>query len=1619
METAEAARRNDSRDDIEVVELEVLSTSGSIIRPSRSLQQQCPDVDDMIEEILGQGNISKGVSGEIASWFENIGDSGFIEELIEEIIDVALEQKLGVFSGSKLEEDYPLCKNLPLKGVDCFLTAYPSPDYSFFEKLIADNVPFAKDIINARDTVNKEIDFILKDVRDVGDEIEEKRKSVVAAVDQFFGPLNPNGPAGSCAVLNKHMLGIYESPGAPAPSWYDFCNCISMKSDLGIWKCPVQFFIRGLAVGGSGKLLYDPEIPLKIYDGFIEYVIDKVEGDAWIGFALKFVVPKVPKGVKPNDFVCIPPVVKDILAGVPGGSIVDLATKKKRPTNVFTIEFVGSLFIKNDLNNNDGELLALAAIGDSAPTTIFLKDYFLAKIKTPISAMLRVRSENPDCFPSGLFFNANIDTSKMTIRFEKKLSKFFFVTTPKVNGDGVGSGVYNVSSGVTWKDRGAVNEEDIIQSFFLKVRKEIKFLGIELAGEIEFQYFDKAEFARRKDVKKNVDKCCNNNGGFVVTDCSIPETGLMQAMNQPYIQFEEQRTLGIFAGIDDLDFWGIVIINEISLVVILQIPEDDLELKLLVRFAADVKVLIFDARAEIVFAVTESWALAKFEGKVTINGGEVAGKATLVVKAKAEIGEMLYIEQDPENGDTANDDRQLAAEPDFKLSDADWDISVDLQYNPPQWVEDVGKAIAKGVKLAYEAVSDAVEVVTELIEKAFEAMIGLAEDLGEVLSKVFDAVSDWIDNTIGRSVDKAVYAIVEAMAGRFGPLEDIVEFGGEVISFTVDAFSGVFKVASKFLSGDFKEAGFELAYLLGKEEFKRWEYRPGDLGCNDTRKVVNECTDFGLLGKACTKKYKDWQQNITCLSEKVVILNKINSTAIDARNKGTCRDTSKDRNKGLIELGVQDEASVKQTLNVGLSFESVSFGKASDLSKTDLNSGLCKKVPYNVKVGKIVSNSSDLVETSVQQDTVHCIDFNSEESINSTLGRFQSEKGRAADAAKGAALADVGLNDELKSCQGLTNCTALQVEEEEGFSTIFSITCRDTLSDFRQYFGSVDITQDSRCQTEPSEFFRIKGGSQPSNCETAQVFIEREVEGCCGDPVTFQYTLNVEPLPPTFIPQEGSLDVVTTCDANIDYSVLEIPKYTSGCEYSDNTLYANEKEPEFDISTCRTSITRTFELTENGCDAFNQTFSQEITLTNDYLPEFESFPPDVTIDIFDEYGTDALGFPTAFQRCGLPVTITYSDVISEGQCFAERILQRTFKIIDECGHQNERTQTITIANDKSRLPYSFKSLANLYAHYKLDAKYLLSYPSKKTKSCSIDSARCNITGTFNQECKSGDFESEFQPYESMLLTLLEKRMSPGPSKRNCVCIAGDAECDVRENIDTNADVVVQYGTQVTSAPGRCVVDESVDLNHEGIVEMYEVKCPVKATKSPKSRRDLSSSKSSSSKSSKSSSQKSNKTSKSSKGSNACFEKALLGTNQVYNFFNISVLDLSNATIYIDTPSTSITYVHVHVPEDVYKKVYFGKRTMGVRLAEGMTSHNILWHIPKEVDLKMDSDLPVGWSFYGTLLNHFGKVKLKASEYNPVSWQGQIFADEIKVYDDLEIECGGHFAGFVPCENVME
>lgn len=105
---------------------------------------------------------------------------------------------------------------------------------------------------------------------------------------------------------------------------------------------------------------------------------------------------------------------------------------------------------------------------------------------------------------------------------------------------------------------------------------------------------------------------------------------------------------------------------------------------------------------------------------------------------------------------------------------------------------------------------------------------------------------------------------------------------------------------------------------------------------------------------------------------------------------------------------------------------------------------------------------------------------------------------------------------------------------------------------------------------------------------------------------------------------------------------------------------------EYYSSSCAYHIITIF-LFDSQQPFYSDSFTQMLTLVNNYLPTWDFFPDDITIDVFAEYGTSALGFPTAFQQCGAsPVEVSYADLIEDRSCFAEKILTRTFKVVDIC-----------------------------------------------------------------------------------------------------------------------------------------------------------------------------------------------------------------------------------------------------------------------------------------------------------------------------------------------------------------
>lgn len=1541
----------------------------NIFGSTRLLQQQCPAPDDCFADALG---IDEDLPNAIAKWF---GDS---EDIVEFLIEAKAESESSCRSGNSIttNDDEPICGKLPLEDDTCYFSLYN--EKSFLRLLAAKYIPFGDQIVATIESV----EGFIGDIEGV---VEDGIKEFYKSPD-----------VGSCLVLKNGMIGIHEVPGFPAPWMYDFCNCISVKSPPNVPACTIQPYFRGFAIDVSDdtSLNYNPPNAFTYYDGNVEYSFPGgFQGDAWLGFALKFVVPEVPKDL--TKLVCIP---------------VPLIRSPTELSNILEVELSGSMFIKNDLNNgDDGELLVLGKIGDYDPITISLRGGFKIEIDAEINAALRVRSERPECFPSGLFFQARINP-KMT--FGALSSPILEFSSSDTQGD------TEVSTGVTWKDRGDVEPEDYLQSIFLRAERTFVFLGESFTVEVEIQYFNDQEFTRRKNFDAVV--CCE--GG---TQCDVSETSSLAEFLLDDENIQPQPTFAVYAELRGFNFYEIVKIEEVKLFVLFQIPKEENGVSLIIQFSAKVSALIFSAETLVIFAATENGAYASFEGTIEIDAGRVLGKAIITVKGRAEIGDYLNREQDAPLI-VPNSDRDLQ---DVSFGDADWSLSVDVDYSPPQWLADIGKGIVNAVKFIANEIGEAWDEVTAFVQDSFDAIVSLGRELGDEISEIFDALA----SAVGEAGDELEGAI-DSVASLFGdagvgPIEDFLEGFSDIAGFAFDVFESGFSIGSDIFSGDFSNIDDTLEETFTSSKIIKINpsNAMGKLGCNKVYVVFKHCVGgLSIGGLNCYKKTEGPVEDIKCLQIKAKKINEMKTKAADAKLKQTCRQESQERNQGLKYINRADETSAVEGLNAKLSFEEVTLGTSSSMQGVTT---LCKPLSFNLRVNTLSPSNANGFDGSRGntgfKNTADCFDFLNKDVLIQTLPKFNQEKEPIINDAKSVVVGSQGLhNDEsLTSCKasidGLEDCVSPRVSEGQGFQTEASMTCGDGKPNLLSLFGQIDIEVDPRCQASPTQGFIMTGGSPPDGaCQPRKVFYDRIIKGCCGDDVKISHVLNIEPTPPTITQPVGSKDVTKTCDANIHPDVFGDPIFQTSCAYASTSMSIEQSDPEFDLATCQTTIQRTFRLVESGCNANEQLFLQTITLENDYAPEFDFFPPDTTIGVFDEYGTGALGFPTAFQVCGLTVTITYTDMISEGKCFAERILHRTFKVVDICGHMTEKTQTITITNKQTAFPFGDLSLTSLFGKNGLEApgKVIKKTSNKKPKSCLIPNDKCNINGAPEYVCRSAtdSVNAQFSAYQSQLEGLPMVRMSPGVSVQACTCSSGDISCDKMKQQKEGA---IYYGTKVTTSPGTCVVEEVVNPNHVGHIGRTEVDCPRIHSKIGRNHeRGLEAEGNKSEKSYKNLYSKSTKETNSSK---ACYQKTLSGSNPVYNLFEISVIDFYDITFVLDVPSTSIALVNIAVPEEAFKKkIPLGRYSRGVHLHNtDLPAHNIIWNILDPTELELGKRIVKDWEFHGTILNLNGRMKLKSDKYNPVIWKGQIFAEDLKVDHHFEIQCGGHFSGFASCANM--
>ena len=1095
----------------------------------------------------------------------------------------------------------------------------------------------------------------------------------------------------------------------------------------------------------------------------------------------------------------------------------------------------------------------------------------------------------------------------------------------------------------------------------------------------------------------------------------------------------------------------VVFIEKIELIIILQLPENGEDFSLFVKFLANVKVLdILEIETEVIFAISGEDAFAKFSGKVSIDGGDVLGEAIVTVLAQVEIGDYLNsterrassFESIAPSTSTNNTSRDLQV---ANLLDADWELDIDFEYKPPQWIKDVGEAIAAGVQEAGKAIEKTWNDITDFVEKALYEIIGFARFLGEEIALIFDAIGDTVA-AVGDAVEGAIDSLAALFGGGgTGPLADLLGGAADVAGFAFDVLQSGLGVASAILTGKFDEIDDFLWDTFSSSDFKYTKPAKviGYFGCVKIYKgeleelfqlpnyighiayskilltqvvVYKECAGGFNIGFNCKNKSYGPFENQECVTEKATILTNISKRAMDAKEKKECRNDSKMRNQGLSYAATANVDDLRSQITPELSFSTMQLGKTSDIE----GKGACAPLPYTLRVNTLSPtdpNGFSGEPKNFSSSTSQCFDFSSAESLENTLPLLDEEKDKVSDAAKDVVIGDqgIGKDTDLQECKnsvdGLENCIPVEIiDGGEGFQSQATISCGFANPNFNNLFGKVEFSKDPRC-SDPIQTFSIAKASPPEFvCGARSMEIERTVEDCCGFKASITHLLKIEQVPPTITQVIGSMDKTLSCDANIHSSEFGQPSFNGGCRLANTKVMLSQTDPSFNLDTCTTTLQRTFRISENNCEEQAQNFVQTITLENNYDPQFDFFPPDKTIEVFDSYGTNALGFPTAFQQCGLPVEITYSDDISEGSCFAERVLRRTFRAVDSCGHSTEKVQVLTISNDANSLPLGRTSLARLYGHNKLNAyleedKFTKSSKakdaksSKSSKGCIIPSDKCGIYGAPEYKCakntkntdKFAKVRKKFSTYQSRLAGFHDQLLSEGPIIVTCYCSEGDGSCDKREQQGEDPSDPIYFGTAVTTNSGTCDVLNSANPDNVGKETLEEIDCPIPAKneQSSKSIQDTS-----------------------------CNKKTLSGSNPIYNIFEITVNDFSDKTIFIDVPPTSVVLVNVIVPADIVgETIYLAQNSSkGVVLGQGVLAHNLIWNIIDEIDLSLRYPKRVDWAFHGTLLNPYGKMKLKTSKGSPIVWKGQLFAYHINAYQDFQ--CGGHFAGFASCKDLI-
>ena len=552
-------------------------------------------------------------------------------------------------------------------------------------------------------------------------------------------------------------------------------------------------------------------------------------------------------------------------------------------------------------------------------------------------------------------------------------------------------------------------------------------------------------------------------------------------------------------------------------------------------------------------------------------------------------------------------------------SKAGWNLNTDkwsFRLILPKPQDLIGQVAGKVEGLVKKAVKEAENFVKGIVQKVgevWENVKGILQNWGDEFKTVIeDLVASALE--IGRSVVDLMEDLWKIFKG-VDDVGDIVNLPPDVLNVIRDTTK---KVAEAFTDIDnFKEKVANIREEVFKSFSKAEDYL-NDIGEAITDAVTEVDVDKDGLGK---------DPLFGCNYHQVRTRNKI--TKGDWKYRGEKFPDPGCLQEKLEELGrVQAEVEQEHRCNEKVTdseMNSKGLDWAAGLSKTDLLNELQPQledgtfeiiVPegssappkYELQMKGRIGKLSE-IEAKVTGDVSGSgtleVEIGNTESLTRDLRKLAAKM--AEDLVR-AAVGTQGQIPDAEQCRA--TCTPATLELKAGSQGRAMLDCQESSEsvDYAGLFANeVNINIDGKCDAQPSlqcEQTSLSGDS----CTPTEVALDCFVVDCCGvQSNIIEVVVVINKLPPKFTTPPGSLDVNRPCTDNISPAVLGKPDVVAGCPDSVLDLQIVD-EKNFDPQACRTTVTRTFTVTENNCVDLSDTFVQIIVLEH-------KNPPTLVLDL--------------------------------------------------------------------------------------------------------------------------------------------------------------------------------------------------------------------------------------------------------------------------------------------------------------------------------------------------------------------------------------------------------------------